>query len=100
MASPVQAPSIMLDEDLDRALPATRSRSEKPARTTASRRRPSGTKALFAIVAAVVVGGAAILLFGSIFDHVLHIFEYAAIAIIAGWAGYKIGHMRGRRGGD
>lgn len=100
VASPVQAPSLMLDEDLDRALPATRSRSQKPERSPGGRSRPSGMKALFAIVGVVVVAGLAVWLFAGIFDLAFHLFEYAAIAVIAGWIGYKVGHMRGRRHRD
>jgi hypothetical protein len=57
-------------------------------------------KALFAIVGVVVVAGLAVWLFAGIFDLAFHLFEYAAIAVIAGWIGYKVGHMRGRRHRD
>jgi hypothetical protein len=53
-------------------------------------------KALYAIVATVVVGGLALLLFVNIFSHVFHLFEYAAVALVAGWVGYKLGHFQGR----
>jgi hypothetical protein len=53
-------------------------------------------KALYAIVAAVVVGGVALWLFAGIFSHVFRLFEYAAVALVAGWVGYKLGHFQGR----
>jgi len=48
------------------------------------------------IVAGVVVAGVAILVFGRIFDLAFHIFEFAAVALLAGWVGYRLGHVAGR----
>ena len=54
-----------------------------------------GSKLALAIV--VVLGGLlAWSLFQGIFSLMLHIFEYLVVAIVAGWAGYKAGHHRGR----
>jgi hypothetical protein len=55
-----------------------------------------GSKLALAIV--VVLGGLlAWSLFQGIFSLMLHIFEFLVVAIVAGWAGYKAGHHRGRR---
>lgn len=53
-------------------------------------------KSMYAIVGTVVVGGLALWLFAGIFSHVFHLFEYAAVALVAGWVGYKLGRFRGR----
>jgi hypothetical protein len=50
------------------------------------------------VVAAIVVGAAAVWVFAGIFLFALHIAEYVALALVAGWAGYRIGRARGRRG--
>jgi len=51
------------------------------------------------IVGAVVVGGLLVWAFAGIFDLAFHIFEYVAIALVAGWVGYKLGHAAGRHEG-
>jgi hypothetical protein len=39
----------------------------------------------------------AIWVFAGVFLFALHIAEYVALALVAGWVGYRIGHARGRR---
>jgi len=59
------------------------------------RRSAKGT--LAGILALVVVAGIALVVFGGVFDLAFHIAEYVVLALAAGWVGYKIGHMKGRR---
>jgi hypothetical protein len=47
-------------------------------------------------VGTIVVGGVALWIFGGLFSHVFHLFEYAVVAVVAGWIGYKMGHAQGR----
>jgi hypothetical protein len=46
---------------------------------------------------AIAVAAVAIWVFAGVFLFALHIAEYVALALVAGWAGYRIGHARGRR---
>ncbi|HTW07659.1 MAG TPA: hypothetical protein VME46_09120 [Acidimicrobiales bacterium] len=92
-------PGALLDDDRGRALPASRPQAGKPKNRGAAKgdgSKRSGMKALAMIVGAIAVGGIAIWLFSGIFDLAFHIFEYAAIALVAGWIGYKVGHIQGR----
>jgi hypothetical protein len=84
--------NLLIDDDLGRSLPANRALSA----ASPSPRR-SGKTTLLAGVGVIVVGGLLILAFGGIFELAFHIFEFAALALVAGWAGYKLGHYRGRR---
>ena len=60
--------------------------------------RRTGKRRLFwPVVAAIAVGAVAVWVFAGIFLLALHIAEYVALALVAGWAGYRIGHARGRR---
>lgn len=53
------------------------------------------------VVAAVAVLGVVVwFVYGVVFG-ILHILELVLVAAAAGWAGYRVGHFRGRRsGGD
>ncbi len=48
------------------------------------------------VVAGIVLAGLAIWAFWGVVSLAFHVAEYALIALVAGWAGYKIGHARGR----
>jgi hypothetical protein len=63
---------------------------------TAGRR--SGMSSLWAILVVIVVGGLLLWAFAGVVSVAFHIAEYVAIAVLAGWLGYKLGHARGRRG--
>jgi hypothetical protein len=61
-------------------------------------RRPAGKRRLFwPVVGAIAVVAVAIWVFAGVFLFALHIAEYVALALVAGWVGYRIGHARGRR---
>jgi len=78
---------------------ATRDQSPEPVRQPDAKNRRAGKRRLFwPVVAAIVVGAAAVWVFAGIFLFALHIAEYVALALVAGWAGYRIGRARGRRG--
>lgn len=74
------------------ALPA-RGREEAPAS-----HGHSGVRAFGLVLAVIVVGGLLLWAFTGIVSLAFHIAEYVAVAIVAGWLGYKAGHARGRRG--
>ncbi len=62
--------------------------------------RPAGKRRLFwPVVGAIAVVAVAIWVFAGVFLFALHIAEYVALALVAGWVGYRIGHARGRRAG-
>ncbi|MGA3220156.1 MAG: hypothetical protein ABSE77_13950 [Acidimicrobiales bacterium] len=78
---------------------ATRDQSPEPVRQPDAKNRRAGKRRLFwPVVAAIVVGAVAVWVFAGIFLFALHIAEYVALALVAGWAGYRIGRARGRRG--
>jgi hypothetical protein len=52
---------------------------------------------LLAILAVVVLGGTALWAFSGLFSLAFHIGELVAVALVAGWAGYRAGHFQGRR---
>jgi hypothetical protein len=61
-------------------------------------RRPAGKRRLFwPVVGAIAVVAVAIWVFAGVFLFALHIAEYVALALVAGWVGYRIGHALGRR---
>lgn len=95
-----QATALLADDDLGRALPATRAQNVPNTNAETRQRKPRGMRSLLGLVAVIAVGGLAILAFGRIFDLAFHIFEYAAIALVAGWIGYKAGHAAGRHERD
>ena len=72
---------------------ATREADEAPAR-----RGGKGTSPFWAILVAIVVGGLLVWAFAGVLSVAFHIAEYVALALVAGWVGYKLGHSRGRRG--
>jgi hypothetical protein len=72
---------------------ATREADDPPARRTAK-----GTSSFWAILVAIVVGGLLVWAFAGVLSVAFHIAEYVALALVAGWVGYKLGHSRGRRG--
>jgi hypothetical protein len=51
------------------------------------------TGVVVAVLAFIVVGWVAAALFA-----VLRILELVAVAVVTGWAGYRLGHWRGRSG--
>lgn len=61
-------------------------------------RRPRGGTIHVAgvVVAIAVIGLVAWAVAGIVFA-VLHVLELAAVALAAGWAGYRLGHYRGGR---
>ena len=68
-------------------------RSETPG---SGAKRSPGHQALL-ILALVVVGGLALWIFSGLFTLAFHIGELVAVALVAGWLGYRMGHFRGRR---
>ena len=60
--------------------------------------RRSGMGSFGAILVAIVVGGLLVWAFAGVLSVAFHIVEYVAIALVAGWIGFKLGHARGRRG--
>jgi hypothetical protein len=78
-----------------RAAPMVATREQAP---EAPRRRAGKARLFWPVVGAVVVGTVAVWVFAGIFLFALHIAEYVALALVAGWAGYRIGRARGRRG--
>jgi hypothetical protein len=48
------------------------------------------------LLAGIVVAGLVIWAFWGVVSLAFHVAEYVLIALVAGWIGYKIGHIRGR----
>lgn len=69
-----------------------------PEPSGSGRRSRGGMGSLWAILVAIIVGGLLVWAFAGVLSVAFHIAEYAAIALVAGWVGYKLGHSRGRRG--
>lgn len=70
-----------------------------PARSDApreGRKRSSGRQALTLLVV-LVVGGLGLWAFSGLFTLAFHVGELVAVALVAGWFGYRLGHFRGRR---
>jgi hypothetical protein len=55
-------------------------------------------RGLLALVGLIVVGGLCLWAFTGIFSLAFHVGEFVAVALLAGWAGYRVGHFKGRRG--
>ena len=78
------------------SLPATRGGKAKTA--AEAKRGMTAKQALWGGLFLVVVAGVVWVVFGSLFSLAFHLFEYAVVAVAAGWLGYRLGHARGRRG--
>jgi hypothetical protein len=52
---------------------------------------------IWPIVGVVVVGAVLLWVFSGVISLAVHIGEFVVVGAIAGWVGYKIGHLRGRR---
>ncbi len=106
---------VAASDDMDRllagspaaGLPATRGTTGATTRQDRSLAQPAGRDGegrtrsghfFLSMVGVVVVAGVVLLAFGGIVDLAFHIFEYAALALVSGWVGFKIGHWRARRG--
>lgn len=76
--------------------PALATRDPEP--STLGRRGGGGMSTLWAILVVIVVGGLLVWAFAGLLSVAFHIVEYVAVALVAGWVGYKLGHARGRRG--
>ncbi len=50
---------------------------------------------MWPLAMAVVAGAVLVWAFGGLFSLAFHIAEYVALALAAGWAGYKVGYARG-----
>jgi hypothetical protein len=48
------------------------------------------------VVGVIAIGAVAWLVAGVVFA-LLHVLELLVVAAVAGWAGYRLGHFRGRR---
>lgn len=79
-----------------RTAPALATRERDPATTDGRRGRSSSP--FLAILVAIIVGGLLVWAFAGVVSVAFHIAEFVALALVAGWVGYKIGHARGRRG--
>lgn len=49
------------------------------------------------VVAAIVVVGLVAWAVAGVVFAILHVLELSAVALAAGWAGYRVGHYRGSR---
>ncbi len=64
-------------------------------------RRPGSVGTHFALlVAAIAVIGLVTWIVAGVVFAVLHLIEIILVAAVAGWAGYRLGHYRGRRKGS
>lgn len=66
-------------------------------RGSAAERTGGAHRLFFAVVAVLVIGGLFLWAFTGIVSLAFHIAEYVALAVAAGWVGYKAGYARGRR---
>jgi hypothetical protein len=64
---------------------------------TAIPRRQRGGLHVAGVVGALVVVGLVMWALAGVVFAILHVLELAAAALAAGWAGYRLGHYRGRR---
>lgn len=55
-----------------------------------------GGVSLVGVIVALIAIGAVIWVVSGVVFSLLHVIELAAVALIAGWVGYRIGHYRGR----
>lgn len=63
-----------------------------------SRQGGARGRGLLALIGLIAVGGLCLWAFTGIFSLAFHVGEFVAVALVAGWAGYRVGHFRGRRG--
>jgi len=63
------------------------------------RGRRRARRGLWTVAAALVIGGLFVWLFAGLFSLAFHVGEYVALALVAGWVGYKLGFFNGRRHG-
>ena len=85
--------------DLDTLLMETPGAPLPVARNSQARSsRSSGKLFLWKVVGVVVAAGLLWLLFGGVLNLAFHIVEYAFVGLAAGWVGYELGRLRGRRG--
>ena len=66
-----------------------------PAGSRVPARRFVGLHLAGVVVAVIVIGLVAWAVAGIVFA-LLHVLELAAVALAAGWVGYRVGHYRGR----
>lgn len=85
------ASGLALSPAPTRGLPGTRPPTGQPARVR------GGRSLFWPVVAAVVVGGLVVWAFAGVISLAFHIAEYVALALAAGWVGYRGGYARGRR---
>jgi hypothetical protein len=52
---------------------------------------------IWAVLGVIVVGGVLLWAFAGVVSLAFHIGEFVVVAGVAGWLGYKLGHIRGRR---
>jgi Flp pilus assembly protein TadB len=81
-------PSALQGYPAPSAKPSSPGEAEKPRR---------GRHHLVTVVLVVVVGVLAFALFQGVLGLALRVAEYVAVALLAGWVGYRFGHWRGRR---
>jgi hypothetical protein len=93
VASPPEALGALPNGRASRPLAA---REAGPA--IANGRGGRGTSPFLAILVAIIVGGLLVWAFAGVVSVAFHIAEFVALALVAGWVGYKLGHARGRRG--
>lgn len=71
-----------------------------PAPEPAGRRRGSVTVHVAGVMVALAAIGLVVWLVAGVVFALLHILELVAVAAVAGWAGYRIGRLRGPRHPD
>ena len=100
-AQTAEASNVLVQDQLPHPLPA-RAQGGAPLAQPGqpgTGKRPGRRSAKATVVtglAVIVVGGLLIWAFAGLFELAFHIFEFAALALVAGWVGYKIGHAVGR----
>jgi hypothetical protein len=52
---------------------------------------------IWAVLGVIVVGGVLLWAFAGVVSLAFHIGEFVVVAGVAGWLGYKLGNIRGRR---
>ena len=96
--------NLLVQDELSRPLPARATggapfaQTGQPVQPGPGRppKRRSGKATVVTGLAVIVVGGLLVWAFAGLFELAFHLFEFAALALVAGWVGYKIGHAVGR----